>query len=69
MENKKIIVKSGSLLPVLFLVFLVMKLAEIGKVATWSWWWVAAPLWIPVAIVVFTLIVWVVMYMIFNRKK
>jgi hypothetical protein len=24
-------------------------LAEIGTVATWSWWWVTAPLWIPLA--------------------
>lgn len=31
----------------LFLVFLVLKLAEIGAVAHWSWWWVTAPLWIP----------------------
>ena len=31
----------------MFLVFLVMKLAEIGAVATWSWWWVTAPLWGP----------------------
>lgn len=38
----------GSLL---FLVFLVLKLAEIGTVATWSWWWVTSPLWIPVALV------------------
>ena len=36
----------------LFLIFLVMKLAEIGSVANWSWWWVTSPLWIPVAIVV-----------------
>ncbi len=32
---------------VLFLIFLVLKLAEIGAVANWSWWWVTAPLWIP----------------------
>ena len=31
-----------------FLVFLVLKLC---KVIDWSWWWVSAPLWIPVAIV------------------
>ena len=30
-----------------FIVFLVLKLAEIGQVATWSWWWVTAPLWMP----------------------
>ncbi len=33
---------------VLFLLFLVLKLVEVGSVATWSWWWVFAPLWIPV---------------------
>ena len=34
----------------LFIVFLTLKLAEIGVVATWSWWWITSPLWIPVAI-------------------
>lgn len=29
---------------VLFLIFLVLKLT--GNIA-WSWWWVTAPLWIP----------------------
>ncbi len=29
-----------------FIVFLVLKLAEIGPVAGWSWWWVTSPLWI-----------------------
>lgn len=31
----------------LFLVFLVMKLASIGAMANWSWWWVTSPLWGP----------------------
>ena len=39
------------LLGFIFLVFLTLKLAEIGQVATWSWWWVTCPLWIPLAIV------------------
>ena len=30
---------------ILFFVFLTLKLAEIGAVASWSWWWVTAPLW------------------------
>jgi hypothetical protein len=37
---------------VIFIVFLILKLAGIGQVANWSWWWVTSPLWIPVAIVV-----------------
>ncbi len=36
---------------ILFLIFLVLKLG-VGDttVQSWSWWWVFAPLWIPVAI-------------------
>jgi hypothetical protein len=28
-----------------FVVFLFLKLAGMGVVADWSWWWVTAPLW------------------------
>ena len=35
----------------LFLIFLTLKLAEIGPVQYWSWWWVTAPLWIPLLLV------------------
>lgn len=33
---------------VLFVVFLVLKLTH---VVDWSWWWVAAPLWAPAAVI------------------
>ena len=33
----------------LFLLFLGLKL---GNVIDWSWWWVFAPLWVPLALVV-----------------
>lgn len=36
-------------LPVLTLIFIALKLGEIGAVASWSWWWILSPLWIPVA--------------------
>lgn len=39
------------LLGMVFVVFLVLKLAEVGQVAHWSWWWVTAPLWGPLALV------------------
>lgn len=38
----------GSLI---FLIFLTLKLAEIGPVAKWSWWWVTSPLWIPMVLI------------------
>ena len=37
----------------LFLVFLVLKFCN---VITWSWWWVTAPLWIPLLLVLIILI-------------
>lgn len=37
----------------LFLVFLVLKLTA---VIDWSWWWVTAPLWIPIALVLSVLL-------------
>ena len=41
----------------MFLVFLVLKLT---KVINWSWWWVTAPIWIPVAIAIAVLLVGIV---------
>lgn len=38
------------LLGILGLVFVTLKLAGIGVVATWSWVWVLSPFWIPLAI-------------------
>lgn len=36
----------------LFLLFLGLKLTH---VIDWSWWWVTAPLWIPIVVVLFLL--------------
>lgn len=48
MENNSNVSNHGlSFSSVLFLVFLVLKLTN---VIDWSWWWVTAPLWIPVII-------------------
>ena len=52
MEEKSSSSSSGGigLCSVLFVLFLTLKLLEITAVANWSWWWVAAPLWIPTAL-------------------
>ena len=51
-ENNKNTAIGGGLtfLQVLFLIFLVLKLTGKTVVATWSWWWVTAPLWGGLAI-------------------
>jgi len=47
MNNQENTSGGMSLGMVLFLIFLILKLTN---TITWSWWWVAAPLWIPLAI-------------------
>lgn len=53
MNNKAdntVIVRAGlGLGDAVFIVFLILKL--LGKI-TWSWWWVTAPLWGPIALFV-----------------
>lgn len=49
MSNSK--TSSFPILGILGLIFVTLKLAEIGVVATWSWWAVLSPFWIPLAIV------------------
>lgn len=41
---------SFPILGILGLIFVTLKLAGIGVVATWSWWWVLSPFWLPLGI-------------------
>ena len=42
---------------ILFVVFLILKLT--GYI-DWSWWWVTAPLWIPFAIFLVVIVIYVI---------
>ncbi len=66
MENSKANKGVGGICTIVFIVFLVLKLVGIGSVATWSWWWVTSPLWLPfVAIIGFYLVLAIVMFLTF----
>jgi len=52
MSNEKYTSNGMGLGTLLFLVFLTLKLAEVGPVQYWSWWWITAPLWLPLSIVI-----------------
>ena len=56
MNNNKVVTRSPICM-ILFIVFLVLKLTN---VINWSWWWVTAPLWIPVSIVLALLLIAIV---------
>ena len=42
---------------ILTLIFLTLKLA--GEI-NWSWWWVFAPIWVPIVLVLFGLLIFVI---------
>lgn len=48
----------------LFLIFLVLKLAEIGPVQYWSWWAVTSPLWVPAILVI---VIFIILGMFFKK--
>ena len=52
MSDTKIVAHPG-FCTLLFTVFLVLKLTH---TIDWSWWWVTAPLWIPLGFVIIALI-------------
>lgn len=57
-STKNVTVKSGiSFSALFFLVLFILKVCGIGSVATWSWWWITAPLWGPLALVVAIVII------------
>lgn len=47
------VIVGGGFLNLLTLTFIVLKLTHY---IDWSWWWVLAPLWIPIALVIVLLV-------------
>lgn len=64
MKQKINIQTSPGFLPILGLIFIVLKLTG---VITWSWWWVLAPIYIPLAICLIIITV-IVIIVIINSK-
>ena len=61
-DKTKISVQLGSFPTLLAIAFIVLKLCN---VIAWSWWWVLAPLWIPVAVVILGLLFLLILYVIY----
>jgi len=62
-DNVNTVTYNGIFLPLLTVLFIGLKLT--GYI-TWSWWWVLAPLWIPIAIVLVILSI-VGLFMLFSK--
>lgn len=55
------IVRGNGFCGMLFITFLVLKLTN---VINWSWWWVTAPLWAPIGLVVIIVVIIALVYLI-----
>ena len=56
-DNEKSLSSSvimNNMSPILFLIFLVLKLTN---QIDWSWWWVTSPLWIAIAILLVLIVI------------
>lgn len=60
---------TGFITGLVFTVFLVLKLAGIGVVASWSWLWVFSPLWAPLAVGMLILVVVLLAIIIKSVRK
>ena len=61
MSSSKSKTVSFPILGILGLIFVTLKLAEIGVVATWSWWAVLSPFWVPLVILGFIILLLIIM--------
>ena len=55
MEDKKITI--GCTSPLAVIVFLAFFFAKIFDKIDWSWWWVFSPLWVPILLVIISLLI------------
>lgn len=62
-DRNKISIQLGGFPTLLTIAFIVLKLCN---VITWSWWWVLAPLWIPVAIIILGLLFLLILYLVLD---
>ena len=58
-----------SLPMILTLIFLTLKLAKVGVVATWSWWWIFSPILISISIGIIVLIVTGILFVRMAKKE
>lgn len=64
-ESSKTSTGGITFLGLLAIVFIVLRLTD---VISWSWWWVLAPIWGPLAIAIAALVVYVILVAIAKHK-
>ena len=47
----------------LLVAFILLKILKIAPVASWSWWWVLSPLWIPLGVGLICIIAYFIIFL------
>lgn len=71
MSKKETTTQGVGVFTVIGIVFIVLKLAGATEVATWSWWWVTAPFWIPFSVglaIILAILVFVLVAELLQRR-
>lgn len=68
-KNKKSKTYAVTGLELFQIALVIMKLADIGSVKNWSWWWVMSPTWIPIGMVIAIFIFYCLFVFIFNSVQ
>jgi hypothetical protein len=50
--------------PFVFLTTLVFLVLKLTHYIDWNWWWIFAPLWIPIAVALVIIIIWAIILII-----
>lgn len=66
MSNTTKVQISFPFMSILCLIFITLKLT--GYIA-WSWWWVLAPIWIPISIILVVFVIVGMLYVAENNKN
>jgi len=69
MKNRQKTEHGIALSALAFVMMLILKLTGYSVVATWSWWWITAPIWLPVGLVVTIAYIGFIALIVYNAFK
>lgn len=56
-------------LPMLSLLGVAFVVLKLCGVIDWSWWWVTAPFWVPVALSLIIILLWIIVRAVKRKKR
>lgn len=67
--NRQVAAAHALIWGLLGIVFITLKLLGVSQVAGWAWLWVLAPFWIPTAVILTWLLVWIILRVLLGELR